>query len=184
MLKRVLSGVIGLSALCSLNVMAESNFTLFSNEIGGQLSSKQVFSGFGCTGDNISPALNWKDAPAGTKSFAVTVYDPDAPTGAGWWHWLMVNIPADTTSLVSDAGNPAKDLAPKGSIQTVTSYGQAGFGGACPPKGDSAHRYIFTVYALKTDKLDVNAQNQPALIGYMLNANALAKASIISYYQR
>ncbi|WP_416308427.1 YbhB/YbcL family Raf kinase inhibitor-like protein [Neptunicella sp. SCSIO 80796] len=171
------------SILLTTPLMA-ANFTLSSDEIGGQLTSKQVFNGFGCSGDNISPALNWKDAPAGTKSFAITLYDPDAPTGAGWWHWLMVNIPASVNSLPADAGNPAKNLAPKGSVQTITSFGQAGFGGACPPEGHGPHHYIFTVYALGVESLDLKADSQPSLVGYMLNANTLEKASLISYYQR
>ncbi|WP_438863162.1 YbhB/YbcL family Raf kinase inhibitor-like protein [Neptunicella sp.] len=176
-----------ISALASILLATPiwaANFTLSSDEIGGQLTSKQVFNGFGCSGENTSPALNWQDAPEGTKSFAVTVYDPDAPTGAGWWHWLMVNIPASTHSLVTDAGNPAKQLAPKGSLQTITSFGQNGFGGACPPEGHGPHHYIFTVYALGVESLELNASSQPSLVGYMLNANALAKASIIAYYQR
>lgn len=158
------------------------NFTLTSSDLAGQLSVKQVFNGFGCTGENISPALAWKDAPKGTKSFAVTLYDPDAPTGSGWWHWVVFNIPASVTSLPAGAGNPTKGLMPKGAVQSVTSYGQGGFGGACPPVGDRAHRYIFTVYALDVDALGPDATAMPALVGYMLNAHAIEKASMISYF--
>ncbi|MEW6593721.1 MAG: YbhB/YbcL family Raf kinase inhibitor-like protein [Thermodesulfobacteriota bacterium] len=164
-------------------VQAE-NFTLTSTNLGGQLTMEQVFAGFGCTGRNISPQLQWKNAPPGTKSFAVTVYDPDAPTGSGWWHWLVFNIPATVTQLPADAGNPAKNLAPKGSVQSVTDYGKPGFGGACPPKGDKPHRYIFTVYALKVEKLDQDPSAPPAMVGFQLNQHALARASLISYYGR
>jgi Raf kinase inhibitor-like YbhB/YbcL family protein len=160
------------------------NFTLTSKDLGGQLSDQQVFSGFGCTGKNISPQLLWKNAPVGTKSFAITVYDPDAPTGSGWWHWVVFNIPATVTQLPADAGNPAKELAPKGSVQSVTDYGKPGFGGACPPVGDKPHRYIFTVYALKVERLELDNTSPPAMVGYYLNQNALAKASLISYYGR
>lgn len=164
-------------------VQAEG-FTLVSKDLGGQLTNAQVFAGFGCTGKNISPQLQWKNAPAGTKSFAVTVYDPDAPTGSGWWHWVLFNIPASVSQLPADAGNPAKNLAPKGSIQSITDYGKPGFGGACPPVGDKPHRYVFTVYALKVEKLELDATASPAMVGFNLNQNALAKASLISYYGR
>jgi len=165
-------------------VVFAEGFTLYSSDIGGQLSEAQVFSGFGCSGKNISPQLKWENVPEGTKSFAVTVYDPDAPTGSGWWHWLIFNIPQNVTSLKAGAGNIEKGLAPKGAVQSVTSFGSAGFGGACPPQGDSAHRYVFTVYALKVDKLELDSSAMPALVGFMLNRNALAKASLIAYYGR
>lgn len=171
-------------ALFTTGGVYAGTFTLASDDLGGQLTLEQVFSGFGCTGNNISPSLKWMNAPKDTKSFAVTVYDPDAPTGSGWWHWVIFNIPADVNELKKDAGRPEKNLAPKGSIQSVTDYGQPGFGGACPPTGDKAHRYVFTVYALKVDKLDLTEKSPPAMVGYFLNQNAIAKASLVSYYQR
>jgi len=164
-------------------VLAEG-FTLKSNAVMGQLANEQVFSGFGCKGKNISPQLEWSNAPKGTKSFALTVYDPDAPTGSGWWHWLIFNIPASVNELVTDAGNISKGLAPKGSVQSINNYGEAGYGGACPPKGDKAHRYIFTVYALKVKQLDLDSNAMPALVGFYLNNTAIAKASLIAYYAR
>jgi Raf kinase inhibitor-like YbhB/YbcL family protein len=165
------------------NVSAHQ-FTLKSEDLVGQLTESQIFSGFGCSGKNISPSLKWINAPANTKSFAVTVYDPDAPTGSGWWHWIIFNIPAGITELKADAGRIEKNLAPAGSIQSVTDFGKPGFGGACPPQGDRAHRYIFTVYALSVPKLDLDEKTPPAMVGFMLNSNAIAKASLISYYQR
>ncbi|WP_174873460.1 YbhB/YbcL family Raf kinase inhibitor-like protein [Vogesella oryzae] len=150
---------------------------------GKPMSKAQEYNGFGCNGGNVSPALRWKDAPAGSKSFAVTVYDPDAPTGSGWWHWLVFNLPADTRELASGAGNPGGVL-PAGSVQSRTDYGVPGFGGACPPQGDRPHRYIFTVHALKVDKLELGADAMPALVGYMLNANSLGKTSLIATYGR
>lgn len=173
-----------LAVLLTATLAQAENFTLTSTNLGGQLTMEQVFAGFGCTGKNVSPQLQWKNAPAGTKSFAITVYDPDAPTGSGWWHWVVFNIPANVTQLPADAGNPARNLAPKGSIQSVTDYGKPGFDGACPPVGDKPHRYVFTVYALKVEKLDLNAAASPAMVGFNLNQNALAKASLISYYGR
>jgi len=173
-----------LALLCTAGVALAENFTLSSKDLTGQLTEQQVFSGFGCTGKNISPHLQWKNAPPETKSFAVTVYDPDAPTGSGWWHWVVFNIPPSVTQLDADAGNPTRGLAPKGSIESVTDYGRPGFGGACPPVGDKPHRYVFTVYALKVEKLDLNSASPPAMVAYYLNNNALAKASLISYYGR
>jgi Raf kinase inhibitor-like YbhB/YbcL family protein len=156
-----------------------ADFTLSSPSIAPEstLTNAQVFKGFGCTGDNVSPALNWSNAPAGTKSLAVTVYDPDAPTGSGWWHWVVYNIPASATGLAAGAGDAEGKNLPTGSVQGRTDFGTYGFGGACPPVGDKPHRYIFTVHALKTDKLDLPKDATAALVGYMLNANLIAKAS-------
>ena len=165
------------------NVDAQE-FTLKSDDLGGQLTQFQVFSGFGCSGKNISPSLKWTNAPSNTKSFAVTVYDPDAPTGSGWWHWVIFNIPAGVNELKADAGRIEKNLAPAASIQSVTDFGKPGFGGACPPQGDKAHRYIFTVYALSTAKLNLDEKTSPAMVGFVLNSNTIAKASLMAYYQR
>lgn len=159
-------------------------FTLQSEDLRGQLTEKQVFSGFGCDGQNISPSLKWTGAPKGTKSFAVTVYDPDAPTGSGWWHWLVFDISAETDGLPADAGNLQKDLAPEGSVQSVTDFGKPGFGGACPPEGDKPHRYIFTVHALDVEELGLDDKAPAAMVGYFLNQHFIAKASLIAYYGR
>ena len=163
-----------------------SEFKLSSPTIkpNSTLNDAQVFSGFGCTGQNISPALTWTPGPAGTKSYAVTVYDPDAPTGSGWWHWVVYNLPANTTSLAENAGTANSTSLPAGTVQGRTDFGSAGFGGACPPVGDKPHRYIFTVHALKTEKIEVPADATAALIGYMINANRLAKASFTAKYGR
>ncbi len=169
-----------IALIFSVGLLFAQGFTLSSNDIQGQLSNEQVFNGFGCTGKNISPQLSWKDAPKETKSFAITAYDPDAPTGSGWWHWVVFNIPKDKTSLEKGFGNKEYSNI----IQSVTDYGKTGFGGACPPVGDKAHRYIFTVYALDIDKLDLNKNASAALVGYMINAHAIKKSSIIAYYGR
>ena len=176
---------IAVAALGAASVAQAAGFTLSSPTIkpGSTLTKAQVFNGFGCTGDNISPELKWSGAPAGTKSFAVTVYDPDAPTGSGWWHWVVINIPGDATGLAEGAGSAVGKL-PAGSMQARTDFGSAGFGGACPPQGDKPHRYIFTVYALKTDKLDVPADATAALVGFMINANKLGSATFTAKYGR
>nr|CBX27550.1 UPF0098 protein ybcL [uncultured Desulfobacterium sp.] len=153
-------------------------------EPGKNLGIEQVYFGFGCTGKNISPALNWKGAPADTKSFAITVYDPDAPTGSGWWHWIIFNIPAAVNDIKENAGNPSLKLAPKHSIQSITDYGKPGYGGACPPEGDKPHRYIFTLYALDMEKLPLDANASGAMVGFYLNQHALAKATLTALYSR
>lgn len=175
-----------LTVLGAASLAQAAGFTLSSPTIkpGSTLTQAQVFNGFGCSGQNISPALKWSGAPAGTKSFAVTLYDPDAPTGSGWWHWVVINLPADTAGLAEGAGAADGKALPAGAQQGRTDFGAPGFGGACPPKGDKPHRYIFTVYALKTDKIDVPADATAALIGYMLNANKLATARFTAKFGR
>jgi len=182
-MKKLFFFVIALGLL-GLGSASAQEFTLKSSDLGGQLTEEEVFSGFGCHGKNISPSLQWSNAPGDTKSFAVTVYDPDAPTGSGWWHWVIFNIPAGVHELKRDAGNLERGLAPKGSVQSVTDFGKPGFGGACPPVGDKPHRYLFTVYALDIPKLDLGVKSPPAMVGYFLNQHAIAKASIVSYYGR
>nr|WP_289508275.1 kinase inhibitor [Escherichia coli] len=121
---------------------------LISNDLrdGDKLPHRHVFNGMGYDGDNISPHLAWDDVPAGTKSFVVTCYDPDAPTGSGWWHWVVVNLPADTRVLPQGFGSGLVAM-PDGVLQTRTDFGKTGYDGAAPPKGET-HRYIFTVHAL------------------------------------
>lgn len=161
-------------------------FTLESPDLapGATVKAQQVFKGFGCSGGNVSPALLWKHPPAGTRSFAVTLCDPDAPTGSGWWHWLVVNLPASTSGLPAGAGDAKGALLPSRAVQGRTDFGTPGYGGPCPPVGDKPHRYVFTVYALKVDKLDLPADAGGAMIGYQLNANALGKATLTGYYGR
>ena len=146
-------------------------FTLTSPDIanGKKIAAAQVFNGFGCSGNNVSPALAWSNPPAGTKSFALLAYDPDAPTGNGWWHWVAYNIPADVTSLPAGAGDPKKNLMPPGVVQDRTDFGTPGYGGPCPPPG-KPHRYYFRLYALKVPKLEVPADATPAQIGVNVNA--------------
>ena len=151
---------------------------------GSTLTDAQVFNGFGCSGQNVSPALAWSGAPAAAKSFAVTVYDPDAPTGSGWWHWVVYNIPASATQLAEGAGTADGNALPEGSVQGRTDFGAPGFGGACPPVGHKPHRFIFTVYALNTDKLDIPADATAALVGFMITGNKIGEARFTAMYGR
>ena len=164
------------------------SMTLTSADIkdGATIAAEQVFKGFGCTGNNMSPALSWSGAPAATKSFAVSIYDPDAPTGSGWWHWVVFNIPAGTTSLPKDAGDVKKELMPKGAIQSRTDFGADGYGGPCPPTGDKPHHYQITVFAVDVDKLPDAKDNNAsaALVGFDLHFHTLAKATITGLYGR
>ena len=165
-------------------VLHAQTFTLRSKDIGGQATDKQVYNGFGCTGENLSPELYWENVPAGTKSFAITMYDPDAPTGSGFWHWVVFDIPANITELKTGAGNIAKGLIPAGTIQSNTDFGQPGYGGPCPPPGHGFHQYLITIYALKTDKLGLDKNATPAFVGFNLFSNTIAKASLVMYYKR
>lgn len=150
----------------------------------GWLSVDQVFNGFGCEGTNRSPRLGWRNPPVGTKSFAITVYDPDATTGSGWWHWVVINIPSTTSMLHESAGNPTLRLLPSAARQVPTDFGQPGFGGACPPVGDRPHKYIFTVYALNTEKIDLPNNATAAFAGFMINAHLIDKVSVTAIYGR
>jgi Raf kinase inhibitor-like YbhB/YbcL family protein len=139
--------------------------------------------GFGCAGGNQSPHLKWEDAPAGTRSFALTCFDPDAPTGSGFWHWVVVNIPPNVTELPLGAGGVGGKM-PAGALQVRTDFGKPGYGGPCPPQGDHPHRYLFTIHAVSMDALPVTADTSPAVVGFHLNFNTLAKASLMGLYKR
>lgn len=182
-MKRIFLGIL-LSAVAASTYA--SGFKLASPEIkaNGSIPKSFEFNGFGCSGLNKSPALKWSGAPRDTRSFAVTVYDPDAPTGSGWWHWMVTNIPANVNELAAGAGELNSTTLPSGAVQTRIDYGFAAWGGTCPPKGDKPHRYIFTVYALKIDKLEVPADATAALTGYMIRGNAIGKASFTARYGR
>jgi Raf kinase inhibitor-like YbhB/YbcL family protein len=183
--------VIGAAAFCALLSSAPASsaqtFQLQSVDIaaGQAIAQTFAFNGFGCTGQNTSPALSWSNAPAGTKSFAVMVHDPDAVTGgAGFWHWVIVNLPAGANGLVRGAGTADGKALPEAARQIATDFGSPGWGGPCPPAGDKPHRYTFTVYALKVDKLDLPPTATASLSGFMVNANAIGKASFTSTFGR
>lgn len=163
-----------------------ADFKLSSPEINPSklLPQRFEFNGFGCKGENMSPELRWSGAPAGTKSYAVTVYDPDAPTGSGWWHWLVVDLPASAEGLSANAGAVDGSGLPTPAKHVRTDFGGPGFGGACPPPGDKPHRYVFTVYALKVESLGLPENATAAMAGFMMRANALGKAGFTVKYGR
>lgn len=172
------------SLICTQALAAEFNVRSPDIKPASSIAEEQVFNGFGCQGGNISPALNWSGAPAGTKSYAVTVYDPDAPTGSGWWHWVVFNIPASANGLARNAGSTQTTLLPAGSIQSRTDFGKPGYGGPCPPVGDKPHRYAFTVHALKVDKLPLDADAPAAMVGFYLGQNTIKKTELKAQYGR
>ena len=165
-----------------------AQMTLTSPDIkpGARIADEQIANGFGCSGGNVSPALSWSGSPKGTKSFALTNYDPDAPTGSGWWHWVVFNIPAATTSIPKNAGDVKAKLMPEGVIQSRTDFGTDGWGGPCPPPDGKPHRYIFTVFAVDVDKLpDAKDDNaSAALVGFDLHFHTLDKATLTATYSR
>jgi Raf kinase inhibitor-like YbhB/YbcL family protein len=164
-----------------MTLPAADHFTVNSRDLGGPINLKLVFNRFGCHGQNLSPSLTWQEEPKSTKSFAVTMHDPDAPKRGGWWHWIVVNIPANVHRLERGA---SPDAMPTGAMEMTNSYGFAAYGGPCPPKGDKAHRYIVTVYALDTPELDVSSDSDPSTVETLIHTHTLAKASLIGYYGR
>jgi Raf kinase inhibitor-like YbhB/YbcL family protein len=159
-------------------------FTLSSTDVkNGVLTEAQVLNTFGCSGGNVSPQLSWANAPAGTKSFVLTMFDPDAPTGSGFWHWVVVNIPSSAGALANGASRSAAKL-PAGTLETRTDLGAPGYGGPCPPAGDKPHRYIFTLHALKVEKLDVDVQTSAAVIGFNVHMQEIGRATLSARYGR
>lgn len=148
-------------------------------DAGGSIPLAHGFDGFGCTGDNLSPALAWSAAPEGTRSFALMVHDPDAPTGgAGFWHWVVLDIPADATGLPQGAGTVGGAGLPAGARQLRNDYGVAAWGGPCPPEGAPAHRYDFTLYALPVDRLELADGATTSLAGFLITTGALGSATL------
>jgi Raf kinase inhibitor-like YbhB/YbcL family protein len=176
---------LALAAMAAVVAAPAEQFTLASTDItpGGRIAEAQVFKGFGCSGGNVSPALTWSHAPPGTQSFALLVHDPDAPTGSGWWHWVLYNLPASTTSLPAGAGDAQKNLLPAGAVQGRTDFGTPGYGGPCPPPG-KPHHYYFRLYALKVPKLELPADSTAAFIGFNVRAQALGSAELMGTYGR
>ena len=169
-------------ALLAPAAASAGEFRITSPDLANGFAAEQVFSGLGCTGGNVSPALHWEDAPKGTKSFVLTVYDPDAPTGSGWWHWVVANIPATTTDIPHGASGKA-DLMPSGSREIVNDGGLKGWMGPCPPPS-RIHRYQVTMTAVNVDRFDLPENASPALVGFLTNAAALGRASLTVRYGR
>jgi Raf kinase inhibitor-like YbhB/YbcL family protein len=193
------TAALGLS-LANLPAMAQSgSFTLSSPDLAdGTFADKFILNGFGCKGGNVSPSLVWSNVPAGTKSLALQIHDPDAPTGAGFWHWTVYNIPATTTALPQGAGNSPTTLPVPawGGATDFLDTGATGvngnYGGPCPPVGDKPHHYNFTLYALAVDDVQkaggIPKTGTASLFSFVLNkglgANMLGKASFTATYGR
>jgi hypothetical protein len=175
--------IAALAALSVASPAAAMEVTSSSFGTDGKFADKYVANVFGCTGQNVSPQVAWKDAPAGTKSFAVTMYDPDAPTGSGFWHWEVFNIPANVTELPEGAGSKGGSL-PDGAVHGRNDAGQTMYMGPCPPQGDPAHHYEITVFAVDTESLPPDQIPSPAVLGFNLHFHTLAKATKTYTYGR
>jgi len=180
--------IIGRLAVASLAIVpalaySGENFTLSSADLtdGGKIGPRQIFNDAGCNGPNRSPSLTWRNAPAGTRSFAITVFDRDAP-GRGWWHWAVANVPANVTSLPENA-SASGALRKLGAIEARNDFSVDGYGGPCPPPGNP-HHYIITVYALRIDTLPL-AQGRPAaLFDREISGSTLGSAKLTVTYGR
>jgi Raf kinase inhibitor-like YbhB/YbcL family protein len=158
------------------------SFDVTSTDVtdGATLAQPQVSGAFGAGGEDVSPQLSWSGAPEGTQSYAVTVYDPDAPTGSGFWHWAAFNIPADVTELASGA---SENGLPAGAVQLKHDGGTAGYIGAAPPAGHGPHRYYIVVHAVDVPSLDVPAEATPAFLGFNLFGHTLGRATLVGVYE-
>jgi Raf kinase inhibitor-like YbhB/YbcL family protein len=194
------SAVVALVALAGHSAHAQGPaFTLSSPDLpGNTFGAKYILNGFGCSGGNTSPALVWSNVPAGTKSLALQVHDPDAPTGSGFWHWAVYDMPPTTTGLAQGAGNNPASL-PAGAYGGNTDFLDTGatgangnYGGPCPPAGDKPHRYVFTLYALAVDKVaaagGIPKTGTAGVYSFVLNKGVgpalLGKASFTATYGR
>lgn len=179
------AAVVSVSAQSSF--AQSSSFKLQSRDLAPQstIALEQVFNGFGCTGKNVSPVLSWSGVPTAAKSLALIMHDPDAPTGVGGFtHWMIYNIAVSAMRIAKGAGTADGKLLPVGAKQATTSFGEAAYGGPCPPMGDKPHEYIFTLYALGTDKLELPAGASQAFVGFNIVGNSIAKTSFSAYFGR
>ncbi|SFF46926.1 YbhB/YbcL family Raf kinase inhibitor-like protein [Blastococcus tunisiensis] len=161
------------------------DFTVTSTDCadGDVLPTPHVSGVMGAGGEDRSPQLSWSGFPEGTRSFAVTVYDPDAPTASGFWHWAVANIPASVTDLPGGAGDKDAPRLPEGALQLRNDAGFPGYVGAAPPAGHGPHRYFVVVHAVDTDALDVDADTTPAVLGFNLFFHTLARATMIVTFE-
>ena len=178
--------LLGLAPLAVAMPAFAGGFTVTSPDFanGSTIPMAQVLNEGGCTGQSISPALSWSGEPAGTKSFAITMYDPNAPTGSGWWHWTVFNIPPTVHSLAAGAGDAGSASLPAGAGEGRTDFGFSHYGGPCPPVGDSPHHYEITVFAVKVAQLPLNAESSGGMVGFVLHFNTLATAQTVGLYGR
>ncbi len=162
------------------------SFTVTSSDVadGEKLSHAQVSGIFGAGGEDVSPQLSWSGFPEGTKSFAVTMFDPDAPTASGFWHWAVFDIPASTTEIATGAGDETGSGLPAGAVQLRNDAGVRQFLGAAPPEGHIVHRYFLVVHAVDVEKLDVGDDASPAILGFTLFTHTLGRAQMVPWYQR
>src|SRR5277367_3109920 len=183
---RYAAALAAFAGVLALGAAVAADFKLASPDIGPDkpLAQDFVFSGFGCSGGNQSPALRWSGAPAGTKSFAVALFDPDAMQGRGFWHWLMVNIPANTTALARDAGKNDGSKLPAGAVQIKNGFRALGYSGSCPPPADEPHGYVMTVYALKVSSVEVPTDAPSTAMLAAIEADSLGKASLTYHFGR
>jgi Raf kinase inhibitor-like YbhB/YbcL family protein len=161
-------------------------FTVTSTDVadGEKLGDDQVSGILGAGGRDVSPQLSWTGFPEGTKSFAVTVFDPDAPTHSGFWHWVVADIPVSVTELPSGAGDQQGSGLPEGAVQLRNDAGFPGFVGAAPPAGHGPHRYFVTVHAVDVERLDVPPDASPAFLGFNLFGHTLARAVLVGTYEQ
>jgi Raf kinase inhibitor-like YbhB/YbcL family protein len=168
------------SFLLVVSVNAESGtFRLESPEWhdGGTVPMRNLFNGSGCNGSNISPGFHWLGAPKGTRSFAITIYDPDAPSPGGWWHWVVFNIPSPVSTLPAGAGDKASSRLPPGSSQCRNDYGESGYGGPCPPPG-ATHRYVAKIYALDVEKISARSDAPPGRVAKQIQEHSIGSAQL------
>lgn len=185
-MRRYLNAGLALSFITFTSASAKPTLRLMSTDIraGAKIPNAFVFNGLDCKGNNVSPELHWEGGPPNTKGYALTVYDPDAPTGSGWWHWIVYNIPSSAKRLPAGAGDAAKHLLPSGTVMGNGDIGSPGYQGPCPGKGDKPHRYVFTLYALDTDKIDVPAGATAAYVGFNLHMHKLSSTTLTAVYGR
>ena len=177
--------VAGALTFMGARAFGDADFKLESTAVvaNGSFAAEQVYNDFGCRGGNVSPPLHWSRAPSGAKSFAVTMYDPDAPGGSGWWHWAIYDIPGAVTALPPGAGNPGGKL-PTGAVQGRTDFGFAAYGGPCPPPHDKPHHYVLTLYALATEHLALPAGVSAREVDAAAKAHSLAATRFTALYGR
>jgi Raf kinase inhibitor-like YbhB/YbcL family protein len=179
--------LIAASATAAEPGASKNGFVLFTPDARLRTAMPDIYvaNAFGCAGGNTSPPLAWRNAPAGTKSFVVTLFDRDErSTPSGWWHWVVYDLPADTDRLPAGAGSDHSSALPAGALQGRTDLGTAAYHGPCPAKGDPPHRYLFTVYALNVAKLPVDAGASGAMVTSTVQDSLLGKATLVAHYGR